>query len=34
LGIPIETAERMANDLDSSFIMKRSEVAYPIKRNS
>ena len=33
LGIPIETAERMANDLDSSFIKKRPEVAYPIKRN-
>jgi hypothetical protein len=34
LGIPIETAERMANNLDNSFIQKRPEVAYPIKRNS
>jgi hypothetical protein len=33
LGIPIETAKRMANDLDSSFIMKRPEIAYPKKRN-
>jgi hypothetical protein len=33
LGIPIKVAERMANDLDASFIMKRPEVAYPKKRN-
>ncbi len=32
LGIPFEIAKRMAADLDHSFITKRSEVAYPIKR--
>ncbi|MFX1457038.1 MAG: DUF169 domain-containing protein [Promethearchaeota archaeon] len=32
IGIPSKIAERMAQDLDSSFIIKRSEVAYPKKR--
>ncbi len=32
LGIPSKIAERMANDLDASFIIKRPNVAYPIKR--
>ncbi|MFW9882491.1 MAG: DUF169 domain-containing protein [Candidatus Thorarchaeota archaeon] len=34
IGIPFEMAVRMANDLDDSFIIKRSEIAYPIKRIS
>jgi hypothetical protein len=34
LGIPIEIAERMANDVDGSFIVKRPEVAFPSKRKS
>lgn len=33
MGIPFEIANRMANDLDESFIIKRSEIAYPVKRN-
>jgi len=33
IGIPYEIAKRMAEDLDRSFITKRSEVAYPIKRS-
>lgn len=33
MGIPFDIANRMANDLDDSFIMKRPEVAYPTKRN-
>ena len=32
MGIPFEIATRMAKDLDDSFISKRPEVAYPIKR--
>jgi hypothetical protein len=32
LGIPIKFAERMANYLDDSFIIKRPKVAYPEKR--
>jgi len=32
MGIPFEIAIRMARDLDDSFILKRPEVAYPIKR--
>lgn len=32
MGIPFEFAIRMARDLDDSFISKRSEIAYPIKR--
>jgi len=32
MGIPFEIANRMANDLDESFIIKRSEIAYPVKR--
>lgn len=32
MGIPYEIAIRMARDLDSSFISKRSEIAYPEKR--
>ncbi|MFW9867933.1 MAG: DUF169 domain-containing protein [Candidatus Thorarchaeota archaeon] len=32
IGIPIKIARRIANDLDDSFITKRSEVAYPVKR--
>ncbi|MFW9875761.1 MAG: DUF169 domain-containing protein [Candidatus Thorarchaeota archaeon] len=34
MGIPLDIARRMANDLDDSFIIKRSQVAYPIKRTS
>lgn len=34
MGIPLEIARRMANDLDDSFITKRSEIAYPTKRTS
>lgn len=34
MGIPLNIATRMANDLNDSFIMKRPEVAYPTKRNS
>jgi hypothetical protein len=33
LGIPIKIAQRMANNLDDSFIIKRPKVAYPEKRN-
>lgn len=32
IGIPFEIANRMANDLDESFIIKRPEIAYPVKR--
>jgi len=32
MGIPFEIAKRMANDLNDSFITKRSEIAYPVKR--
>lgn len=32
IGIPFEIANRMANDLDESFITKRPEIAYPVKR--
>jgi hypothetical protein len=32
MGIPIEIAIQMSNDLDSSFIVKRHNVAYPEKR--
>ena len=32
LGIPIKIAHLMANNLDNSFIIKRSKVAYPEKR--
>ena len=34
MGIPFDIANRMANDLNDSFIMKRPEIAYPTKRNS
>ncbi|MFX1575202.1 MAG: DUF169 domain-containing protein [Promethearchaeota archaeon] len=34
MGIPFECAKRMANDLGDSFIIKRSEIAYPIKRKT
>ena len=34
LGIPIEIAKRMANDVDDSFIVKRPEIAFPSKRKS
>jgi len=34
LGIPFNIAERMAKDVDKSFITKRPEVAYPSKRKS
>lgn len=34
IGIPFEIAKRMAQDLDQSFIIKRSNIAYPIKRTS
>ncbi|MFX1575204.1 MAG: hypothetical protein ACFFB0_20910 [Promethearchaeota archaeon] len=32
MGLPFEIAKRMANDFESSFIVKRSEIAYPKKR--
>jgi hypothetical protein len=32
MGIPFEIAIRMARDLDDSFISKRQEIAYPVKR--
>jgi hypothetical protein len=32
IGIPFNIAERMANDVDNSFIAKRPEVAYPKNR--
>ncbi|MGD0818260.1 MAG: DUF169 domain-containing protein [Methanomassiliicoccales archaeon] len=32
LSIPVATAERMANDVDSSFLTKRPKVAFPEKR--
>ena len=32
LSIPIETAERMANDVEASFLTKRPKVAFPEKR--
>ena len=32
IGIPFEIALRMVNDLDDSFIIKRSKIAYPEKR--
>ncbi|NVM36016.1 MAG: DUF169 domain-containing protein, partial [Candidatus Lokiarchaeota archaeon] len=32
MGIPFEIAQRMAKDLNKSFISKRSEIAYPVKR--
>jgi len=32
LGIPFEIAERMAQDLDQSFITKRPKVAYPERK--
>ena len=34
LGIPYKLAERMATNLDDSFILKRPEVAYPKNRRS
>ena len=34
LAIPIKTARRMAEDLQSSFIIKRASVAYPEQRIS
>ena len=32
IGIPFDIAIQMANDLEQSFIIKRSEVAYPTNR--
>jgi hypothetical protein len=32
MGIPFEIAIRMANDLEECFIIKRPEIAYPVKR--
>jgi hypothetical protein len=32
LSIPIATAERMANDVEASFLGKRPKVAFPEKR--
>jgi len=32
LAIPRKVAERMVSDIDSSFVAKRSKVAYPEKR--
>ncbi|MFX0106283.1 MAG: DUF169 domain-containing protein [Candidatus Hodarchaeota archaeon] len=34
IGIPFDIAKRMASDLNDSFISKRSEIAYPVKRKS
>ncbi len=34
IGIPLPIAQRMANDLDPSFISKRPKIAYPEKRIS
>jgi hypothetical protein len=34
MGIPFEIAVRMARDLDYSFISKRPEIAYPVKKKS
>jgi len=34
MGIPIKIAERMAYDLEHSFIVKHPDVAFPIKRKS
>ncbi|MFX0083577.1 MAG: DUF169 domain-containing protein [Candidatus Hodarchaeota archaeon] len=34
IGIPYNIAKSMAEDLDSSFVTKRSEIAYPTKRVS
>ncbi len=33
LSIPIATAERMANDIESSFLTKRPKVAFPEKHD-
>jgi len=33
MGIPFEIAKHMVRDLDYSFISKRSEIAYPVKRS-
>lgn len=34
MGLPLEVARNMANDLNDSFISKRPEIAYPEKRKS
>jgi hypothetical protein len=34
MGLPLEIAMSMVNDLNESFITKRPEVAYPVKRKS
>jgi hypothetical protein len=34
MGLPLEVARSMANDLDESFISKRPEIAYPVNRKS
>jgi hypothetical protein len=34
LAIPLKMARRMSEDLDSSFIIKRSAVAYPKHRTT
>jgi len=33
IAIPLKIAKRMAHDVDSSFIMKRPDVAYPKRRS-
>ena len=32
IGIPLETAIQMARDVDSSFIGKRPQIAYPKRK--
>jgi hypothetical protein len=32
MGIPAELAQQMADDMEESFICKRSKIAYPEKR--
>lgn len=34
MGLSVEIARNMANDLNDSFIIKRHEVAYPVKRKT
>ncbi|MFX0030586.1 MAG: DUF169 domain-containing protein [Candidatus Hermodarchaeota archaeon] len=34
MGLSVEIARNMANDLNDSFITKRPEVAYPVKRKT
>ena len=34
MGIPIDVARRMVDDIDASFVVKRPKVAYPQKRET